>query len=70
MIENHLCGTYVGQKKCEHFREIGSKPETFGNKVLDRCCYYCMSEGKCRKIGNGGSWTGLSPKWCPKRKGK
>lgn len=63
----HLCSRY-NDKDCEHFLQTGSKETVLNGKKLDICCYYCTSENKVRKIGSGGTWTGLSPKFCPKRK--
>ena len=64
----HLCGSKYHNTRCEFFLETDSENTTMNGKRLDRCCYYCTSENKIRKIGSGGSWTGLSPKFCPKRK--
>ena len=64
--ETHLCGNYHG-KHCEYL--IQAKNDTVLNgKKLDSWCPYCTSENKVRKIGSAGSWTGISPKFCPKRK--
>lgn len=63
----HLCGDRYNNNICEYFFEP-KNDETLNGKKLDRYCYYCTSENKVRKIGSGGSWTGLSPKFCPKRK--
>lgn len=64
----HLCGDRYNNNICEFFLQTDSKDTTVNGKKLDRSCYYCTSENKIRKIGSGGSWTGLSPKFCPKRK--
>lgn len=64
----HLCGSKYNDTLCEFFLKTDSEDTTVNGKKLDRCCYYCTSENKIRKIGSGGSWTGLSPKFCPKRK--
>lgn len=66
----HLClrGNRFDNNVCEFFLKTDSKDTTVNGKKLDRSCYYCTSENKFRKIGSGGSWTGLSPKFCPKRK--
>ncbi|MEZ3438203.1 MAG: ParB/RepB/Spo0J family partition protein [Oscillospiraceae bacterium] len=64
----HLCGDRYNNNICEFFLKTDSKDTTVNGKKLDRSCYYCTSENKIRKIGSGGSWTGLSPKFCPKRK--
>lgn len=64
----HLCGNRFDNNVCEFFLKTDSNGTTMNGKRLDRCCYYCTSENKVRKIGSGGSWTGLSPKFCPKRK--
>lgn len=64
----HLCGTKINSDRCEHFLETGSEEKVLHGRKLDKWCYYCTSENKVRKIGSGGTWTGLSPKFCPKRK--
>lgn len=64
--ETHLCGDYHGEH-CEYL--VQAKGDTVMNgKKLDSWCPYCTSENKVRKIGNAGLWTGISPKFCPKRK--
>lgn len=63
----HLCSRY-GEGDCEYFLQTDNKETILNGKRLDICCYYCTSENKVRKIGSGGSWTGLSPKFCPKRR--
>lgn len=63
----HLCSRY-GEGDCEYFLETDNKETILNGKKLDICCYYCTSENKVRKIDSGGSWTGLSPKFCPKRR--
>lgn len=64
--QTHLCGDYHG-KHCKFL--IQAKENTVMNgKKLDSWCPYCTSEGKVRKIGSAGLWTGISPKFCPKRK--
>lgn len=64
--ESHLCRRY-NENDCEFFLQVNDETVLNGKK-LDKCCYYCTSENKVRKIGTGGTWTGLSPKFCPKRK--
>lgn len=66
--ETHLCGSKCDNTLCEFFLQTDCKDNVVNGKKLDRCCYYCTSENKVRKIGDGGTWTGLSPKFCPKRK--
>lgn len=66
--KTHLCGSKYDDTLCEFFLEADSNETIVNGKKLDHCCYYCTSENKIRKIGSGGSWTGLSPKFCPKRK--
>ncbi len=64
--ETHLCGDYDGEH-CEYL--VQAKDDTILNgKKLDSWCPYCTAENKVRKIGSAGSWTGISPKFCPKRK--
>lgn len=64
----HLCGSKYNDTRCEFFLQTDSEDTNVNGKKLDRFCYYCTSDNKIRKIGSGGSWTGLSPKFCPKRK--
>ena len=64
----HLCGSKYFGTLCGYFLQTDSDDTVINGKKLDRWCYYCTSENKVRKIGSGGSWTGLSPKFCPKRK--
>ncbi len=63
----HLCQVY-GKDDCEYFLQTDNEETVLNGKTLDPCSYYCTSENKVRKIGSGGTWTGLSPKFCPKRK--
>ena len=65
--ETHLCGYYYGEH-CEYLIETTKDDSFINGKKLDKFCPYCTSENKVRKIGTGGLWTGLSPKFCPKRK--
>lgn len=62
----HLCRRN-NEPDCEYFLQTDTDALLDG-KNLSKCCYYCTSENKVRKIGSVGSWTGLSPKFCPKRK--
>lgn len=68
----HLCVSKYFGTLCEYFLQPSSSEDTVinGKKLdkLDRYSYYCTAENKVRKIGGGGSWTGLPPKFCPKRK--
>lgn len=68
----HLCRNYTDnytvEAHCEYFLQTKSEDTMINGKRLNKWCYYCTSENKVRKIGSGGSWTGLSPKFCPKRK--
>lgn len=66
--KTHLCGgsVYV-EGHCEYLIEPTEDTVINGKKV-SKCNPYCTSENKVRKIGSGGLWTGLSPKFCPKRK--
>lgn len=63
----HLCTGY-NKPDCGYFLQTDNKETFLNGKRLDVCCYYCTSENKVRKIGSGGTWTGLSPKFCPKRR--
>lgn len=64
--ETHLCGNYHGEH-CGYLVQAMDNTIINGKK-LDKWCPYCTSENKVRKIGSAGSWTGISPKFCPKRK--
>lgn len=71
MRETHLCGGYAGQDWCDGFYENGDTYATVTKrngtmKMLQPFCLYCKHEGY-RKIASKSSWTGISPKWCPKR---
>lgn len=63
----HLCNKF-GKDPCEYFLQTDNEKTVLNGKTLAPCSYYCTSENKVRKIGSGGTWTGLSPKFCPKRK--
>lgn len=63
----HLCNKF-GKDPCEFFLQTNNEKTVLSGKTLDICSYYCTSENKIRKIGSGGTWTGLSPKFCPKRR--
>lgn len=65
--KTHLCRRLY-KDDCEYFLQTGSIETVLDGHKLAKCCYYCTSENKVRKIGSGGSWTGLSPKFCPKRR--
>lgn len=59
-----LCGSPYG-KHCENL--YYSRPgEVIDNKNLDGYCLYCLSSKRPKKIGSVASWTGRTPKWCPK----
>lgn len=64
--KTHLCGDYH-HEHCE-FLIQAEENTVINGKTLDSWCPYCTSENKVRKIGSAGMWTGLSPKFCPKRK--
>lgn len=64
--QTHLCGDFYGEH-CEFLLQANNDTIINGKK-LDSWCPYCTSENKVRKIGSAGMWTGLSPKFCPKRK--
>ena len=36
------------------------------NKKLEQYCFYCMATPRIRRIGHKASWSGSTPKWCPK----
>lgn len=65
--KTHLCGSMYSDKKCENFVYATEPDMKIGKKVLQRYYVYCTAEGRCRSMGCAASWTGCSPKWCPKR---
>ncbi|MDE6728733.1 MAG: ParB/RepB/Spo0J family partition protein [Oscillospiraceae bacterium] len=65
--QTHLCGDLYSKQHCEYLIQADEDTVLSGKK-LDSWCPYCTSENKVRKIGSAGMWTGLSPKFCPKRK--
>ena len=57
---------------CEDFYKCktdGEFVESSG-KHLDRFCYYCLGTSRIKKIGNKASWSGRTPKWCPRGRGE
>lgn len=68
--KTHLCGSAYGSadKRCEYLLYASNGVEQIGKKKLQQYHVYCTSEGKVRTMGCMASWTGCSPKWCPKRK--
>lgn len=68
-MNKHLCGSpYNAEKACEHLLYAANDEQMAGKKKLQKYCVYCTAEGKTRTIGFMSTWTGCSPKWCPKRK--
>lgn len=65
--KTHLCGGIYGDKRCEHLLYVKESGQTHGKKVLQQYYVYCTAGGRCRSMGCTASWTGCSPKWCPKR---
>lgn len=66
--KTHLCsGSVYVEGHCEYLIEP-TEDTVINGKEVKKCNPYCTSENKVRKIGTGGLWTGLSPKFCPKRK--
>lgn len=39
-------------------------------KQLQQFCFYCMATPRIKKIGTVASWTGSTPPWCPRGRGK
>ena len=65
----HLCGSMYDKKgRCEYFLYADKEGMMHEGKELKKFHLYCTSEGKCRSICGAASFTGNSPKWCPKRK--
>jgi len=65
--KTHLCGSFYIEGHCEYLIEM-TEDTVINGRAVKKCNPYCTSENKVRKIGTGGLWTGLSPKFCPKRK--
>lgn len=65
--KTHLCGGIYGDKRCEHLLYVKESGQTHGKIVLQQYYVYCTAGGRCRSMGCAASWTGCSPKWCPKR---
>lgn len=63
---NYLCGNYHAEH-CE-FLFTSEKNTVLNGKKLGVYCAYCTSENKIRKINHISLWSGISPKFCPKRK--
>ncbi len=63
----HLCGAIRDDGKCEHLL-YAENDMAIGKKKLNRYYVYCTAENRVRSMGCAASWTGCSPKWCPKRK--
>lgn len=63
---DHLCGSPYAEKHCEHLRYVQPSEELNGKKI-DNYCVYCLVGKRPRKISAMSTWTGLTPKWCPKR---
>lgn len=61
-----LCGSPYGEH-CEKLVYAGEGQE-IGGKKLDNYCLYCTEGKRVKKIKAMASWTGLTPKWCPKLK--
>ena len=68
--KTHLCGHLYGDDHCRYL--------LYATKYTDIACakrlqklkknhVYCIAENRCRSMGCAAKWTGLSPKWCPKR---
>lgn len=65
----HLCGSVYDKKNaCENLLYADKADMTAGKKPLKQYYAYCTAEGKCRSLGCVATFTGCSPKWCPKRK--
>ena len=63
----HLCGDYHGRNDhCEYILYADKVAEHKGKELLPYYVY-CTAEGKCRSMGCAASFTGNSPRWCPKR---
>ena len=67
-VNTHLCGGLYSDTRCEYLMYITEKGVLYSKKQLKQFYIYCTSEGKCRSMGCSASWTGNSPKWCPKRR--
>ena len=66
--DTHLCGSPYEDPHCKHLLYANKPGMTHGKKALRQYDLYCLSEGRCRSLGNIATNTGCSPKWCPKRR--
>lgn len=67
-INTHLCGSvYDKNKTCPHLLYADGHGMKYGKKELKPYYVYCTVGGKCRSLGCVASFTGNSPKWCPKK---
>ena len=63
--QTHLCGSAYSEH-CEYLL-FTSRATEYNGKKLDDYCVYCTFQNKARKINGTATWTGLTPKFCPKR---
>lgn len=64
------CKNYKTGETCPELYEVhgaGEVVESSG-KRLDQYCYYCLATPRFKKVGHKASWSGSTPKWCPKGK--
>ena len=70
-LKNHLCGSIYGLSgldKCPSLLYVTKKGTMHGKRELGLYNVYCTAEGRCRSLGNVGSFTGNSPTFCPIRR--
>lgn len=67
-IDTHLCGSiYDKNNSCPYLVYATNPGMKHGRKELKLYYAYCTINGRCRSLGCAASFTGNSPKWCPKR---
>lgn len=62
-FNRHICGSPYSKEHCKYLKYIQTDVEK-----LDKYCVYCLAGKRPKKISCMASWTGLTPKWCPKIK--
>lgn len=62
------CKNYKTRETCPELYKVCDAGDIVGSsgKRLEQYCFYCMATPRIRKIGHMASWSGSTPKWCPK----
>lgn len=65
------CKNYKTGDVCPELYEVVHQGDVVrsSGKQLEQYCYYCMATPRVKKIGHKASWSGSTPKWCPKGRG-